>query len=75
MTSALFSLIIASLGFLPSKTLRFLVFKCLGGSWSDAAVEAACTHLTQVKYIHDDFVEASPCSSYTFYFIIVSLSS
>ncbi|KAL5739944.1 hypothetical protein ACOSQ2_029124 [Xanthoceras sorbifolium] len=45
--SAALSHIVASLGFLPSSALRFVVSKSLGSSWSAAAVEAACTHLPQ----------------------------
>ncbi|KAK9196665.1 hypothetical protein WN943_004795 [Citrus x changshan-huyou] len=45
--STALSYIIASLGILPSKALRFLVSNSLGRSWSATAVEAACTHLSQ----------------------------
>ncbi|XP_073222318.1 uncharacterized protein [Cicer arietinum] len=41
------SYLIASLGLLPVKTLRFIVRKSLGKSWSANAVEAACSHLSQ----------------------------
>lgn len=47
--STALSYIIASLGILPSKALRFLVSNSLGRSWSATAVEAACTHLSQVR--------------------------
>ncbi|KAH7511511.1 hypothetical protein JRO89_XSUnG0195800 [Xanthoceras sorbifolium] len=51
--SAALSHIVASLGFLPSSALRFVVSKSLGSSWSAAAVEAACTHLPQLSETPD----------------------
>ncbi|KAH9738013.1 alpha/beta-Hydrolases superfamily protein [Citrus sinensis] len=51
--STALSYIIASLGILPSKALRFLVSNSLGRSWSATAVEAACTHLSQLKNTPD----------------------
>ncbi|CAJ1883788.1 unnamed protein product [Sphenostylis stenocarpa] len=41
------SYLIASLGLLPVRALRFMVRKSLGKSWSVNAVEAACSHLSQ----------------------------
>ncbi|XP_010534400.1 PREDICTED: lipid droplet-associated hydrolase isoform X2 [Tarenaya hassleriana] len=41
------SLLIASLGLLPMGVSRLFVSKFIGNSWSDAAVQAACTHLRQ----------------------------
>ncbi|KAH9674415.1 alpha/beta-Hydrolases superfamily protein [Citrus sinensis] len=51
--STALSYIIASLGILPSKALRFLVSNSLGRSWSATAVEAACTHLSQLTKTPD----------------------
>ncbi|GAU17475.1 hypothetical protein TSUD_340180 [Trifolium subterraneum] len=45
--AAALSYLIASLGLLPVKALRFIVRKSLGKSWSSNAVEAACSHLSQ----------------------------
>ncbi|XP_059462598.1 uncharacterized protein LOC132191540 [Corylus avellana] len=45
--SAALSLIVASLGFLPIRALRFILTNSLGKSWSTVAVEAACSHLVQ----------------------------
>ncbi|CAI8614905.1 unnamed protein product [Vicia faba] len=45
--AAALSYLIASLGLLPVKALRFIVKKSLGKSWSASAVEAACSHLSQ----------------------------
>ncbi|GLT81399.1 hypothetical protein SLA2020_527880 [Shorea laevis] len=41
------SFLVASLGLLPRWTLRLIVKNFLGKSWSNAAVEAACSHLPQ----------------------------
>lgn len=48
--SVVLSLIVASLGFLPSWTLRLIVKNSVGKSWSATAVEATCSHLVQVKF-------------------------
>ncbi|KAF9664898.1 hypothetical protein SADUNF_Sadunf16G0065800 [Salix dunnii] len=45
--SALLSFSVATLGLLPQCTLRFMVSKSLGSSWSDTAIDAACSHLLQ----------------------------
>ncbi|KAG6743991.1 hypothetical protein POTOM_052695 [Populus tomentosa] len=45
--SALLSFSVASLGLLPQCTLRFILSKSLGSSWSDTAIDAACSHLLQ----------------------------
>ncbi|GKV07248.1 hypothetical protein SLEP1_g19047 [Rubroshorea leprosula] len=41
------SFLVASLGLLPRWTLRLIVKNFLGKSWSNAAVDAACSHLPQ----------------------------
>lgn len=41
------SLIVASLGSLPSRFSRFIVANSLGKSWSPLAIKATCTHLLQ----------------------------
>ncbi|GAU17476.1 hypothetical protein TSUD_340190 [Trifolium subterraneum] len=51
--AAALSYLIASLGLLPVKALRFIVRKSLGKSWSSNAVEAACSHLSQVGLTAD----------------------
>uniref|UniRef100_A0A2N9IRF0 Uncharacterized protein n=1 Tax=Fagus sylvatica TaxID=28930 RepID=A0A2N9IRF0_FAGSY len=48
--SVALSLVVASLGFLPSWTLRLIVKNSVGKSWSATAVEATCSHLVQVKF-------------------------
>jgi pimeloyl-ACP methyl ester carboxylesterase len=45
--SVALSLVVASLGFLPSWTLRLIVKNSVGKSWSATAVEATCSHLVQ----------------------------
>uniref|UniRef100_A0A6N2LSY7 AB hydrolase-1 domain-containing protein n=1 Tax=Salix viminalis TaxID=40686 RepID=A0A6N2LSY7_SALVM len=45
--SALLSFSVATLGLLPQCTLRFMLSKSLGSSWSDTAIDAACSHLLQ----------------------------
>ncbi|KAB5519672.1 hypothetical protein DKX38_023991 [Salix brachista] len=45
--SALLSFSVATLGLLPQCTLRFMLSKSLGSSWSDIAIDAACSHLLQ----------------------------
>ncbi|XP_010464882.1 PREDICTED: lipid droplet-associated hydrolase-like isoform X2 [Camelina sativa] len=45
--SATASFLIASLRLLPMSAARLLVAKSVGASWSDTAVQAACTHLRQ----------------------------
>ncbi|KAG5055738.1 hypothetical protein JHK85_008248 [Glycine max] len=47
--AAALSYLTASLGLLPVQALRFLVRKSLGKSWSANAVEAACSHLSQIS--------------------------
>lgn len=42
------SLIVASLGLLPSSASKFTVAKSLGRSWSRTAIEATCSHLLKV---------------------------
>lgn len=42
------SSIVALLGLVPSLS-RFIVKKTLGNSWSDAAIDAACSHLVKVR--------------------------
>lgn len=48
--AAALSYLVASLGLLPVQALRFIVRKSLGKSWSASAVEAACSHLSQVRF-------------------------
>lgn len=48
--AAALSYLIASLGLLPVLALRFIVRKSLGRSWSANAVEATCSHLSQVSF-------------------------
>ncbi|KAF1897818.1 hypothetical protein Lal_00032578 [Lupinus albus] len=68
--SAALSFLIASLGLLPARALRFIVRKYLGKSWSSNAIEATCSHLFQyhtmrnVLYLamteFSEFSEAAP---------------
>ncbi|WVZ09086.1 hypothetical protein V8G54_022432 [Vigna mungo] len=51
--AAALSYLIASLGLLPVQALRFVVRKSLGKSWSVNAVEAACSHLSQLSEAPD----------------------
>ncbi|XP_045795881.1 lipid droplet-associated hydrolase isoform X2 [Trifolium pratense] len=51
--AAALSYLIASLGLLPVKALTFIVRKSLGKSWSANAVEAACSHLSQLAETPD----------------------
>ncbi|KAH1258841.1 Lipid droplet-associated hydrolase [Glycine max] len=51
--AAALSYLTASLGLLPVQALRFLVRKSLGKSWSANAVEAACSHLSQLSEAPD----------------------
>ncbi|XP_017416185.1 uncharacterized protein LOC108327031 isoform X4 [Vigna angularis] len=51
--AAALSYLIASLGWLPVQALRFVVRKSLGKSWSVNAVDAACSHLSQLSEAPD----------------------
>ncbi|KAK9289938.1 hypothetical protein L1049_008100 [Liquidambar formosana] len=52
---AIFGSVVAFLGLLPRWASRFIVIKSLGKSWSDTAVEAACTHLLKYHTVRNIF--------------------
>ncbi|XVF55818.1 hypothetical protein PTKIN_Ptkin06aG0067300 [Pterospermum kingtungense] len=51
--STTLSFLAASLGFLPTKLLRLISKLSYGKSWSNTAVEAACSHLSQYHVIRN----------------------
>ncbi|KAB1203851.1 hypothetical protein CJ030_MR8G027684 [Morella rubra] len=48
-------LIVAALGCLPRRAIRFILTNSIGKSWSAAALEAGCTHLMQYHILRNMF--------------------